>query len=101
MNKEQILSFLGLCQKAKKIVSGEAFSLEQIKAKQAKLVFLASDAGVNTTKRIKDKSLFYEVEVIDSFSTEELSRAIGKNNRKVVTVIDKKFADKIKELKNM
>ncbi len=101
MNKEQILNFLGLCQKAKKIVSGESFSLEQIKAKQAKLVFLASDAGVNTTKRIKDKSLFYEVEVIDSFSTEELSKAIGKNNRKVVTVIDKKFADKMKELKNM
>ncbi|MGD9963732.1 MAG: YlxQ-related RNA-binding protein [Candidatus Izemoplasmatales bacterium] len=96
MNKEKTLSFLGLCQKAKKLVSGEAFSLEKIKNKEAQLVFLASDAGVNTTKRIKDKSLFYEIEVIEDFTTEELSKAIGKNNRKVIAILDKGFARQMK-----
>ncbi|MFA7075827.1 MAG: YlxQ-related RNA-binding protein [Candidatus Izemoplasmatales bacterium] len=97
MNKEQILSLIGLCQKAKKLVSGEAFALEKIKGKQAKLVFLASDAGFNTNKRIRDKSAFYEVEVIDIFTTDELSGAIGKNNRKVIAITDKGFAEKMKQ----
>jgi len=96
MNKDQVLNLLGLCQKAQKLVSGESFSLEKIKGKAAKLVFLASDAGVNTNKRVRDKSLFYNVEVIDSFTTEELSRAIGKNNRKVIAITDKRFAEQMK-----
>jgi len=96
MNKEQVLNLIGLCQKAKKLVSGEAFALEKIKSKQAKLVFLASDAGFNTNKRVRDKSLFYEVEVIDSFTTEELNKAIGKNNRKVIAILDKGFAEKMR-----
>ncbi|MCF7923903.1 MAG: YlxQ-related RNA-binding protein [Candidatus Izimaplasma sp.] len=96
--KTKILSILGLCKRANRLVSGEGFALEKIKSNKAKLVFLASDAGVNTTKRIKDKSSFYNVFVIDSFSTDELSKAIGKNNRKVIVVTDSGFAKKIMNL---
>ncbi len=98
MNKEQMVNLLGICQKAKKLVSGEMFSLEKIKNKEAKLVFLASDAGPNTSKRVRDKSAFYAVEIIDSLDTDELSMAIGKNNRKVIAIIDKGFAEKMKTL---
>ena len=96
MNKEQVLNLLGLCQRARKLVSGELFSLEKIKSKEAKLVFLASDAGVNTQKRVRDKASFYEIPIFDELSTDELSKAIGKSNRKVVAVIDKGFAEKMK-----
>jgi len=98
MNKEQVLKFLGLCQKSGKLVSGEAFSLEKIKGNQAKLVFLASDSGFNTNKRVRDKCEFYKVKLIDDFDTLELSSAIGKSNRKVLTVVDKSFAEKLKTL---
>ncbi|MGM0495032.1 MAG: YlxQ-related RNA-binding protein [Bacillota bacterium] len=96
--KTKILSLIGLCQRANRLVSGENFALEKIKNNKAKLIFLASDAGKNTTKRIKDKANFYNIFVIEDFSTEELSNAIGKINRKVVAITDKGFAKKIMDL---
>ncbi len=98
MNKEKVLNLLGLCQKAKLLVSGEMFTLEKIKSNRAKLVFLANDAGPNTTKRIRDKSEYYHVEIIDTFSSDELSQAIGKKNRMALAIIDIGFARKIKQL---
>ncbi|MDD4070363.1 MAG: ribosomal L7Ae/L30e/S12e/Gadd45 family protein [Candidatus Izemoplasmatales bacterium] len=98
MNKDKVLNLLGLCKKAKLLVSGEMFSLEKIKSKQAKLVFLASDAGVNTRKTVTDKCAFYEVKVITDFSSDEISRSIGKNNRMVVTVLDRGFAERMQML---
>lgn len=96
MNKASILNLLGLAQRARKIVSGETFVLEKIKSKEAKLVFVASDASLNTSRRIKDKAWFYEIDVIDSFTSEELSNSIGKALRKTIAVLDKGFAEKMK-----
>jgi len=95
MNKEKIIKYLGLCKRANKIVSGEEQVLETIKKNIAKIVFLASDAGKNTTKRITDKSTFYNILLNSSFSTEELNKAIGKQNRKVISISDKNFAKMI------
>lgn len=67
-------------------------ALEQIKHKRAHLVFLASDALQNTTKRITDKSEFYQVKLNHDFTTDELNQAIGTLNRKVIAVTDKSFA---------
>lgn len=88
----KVLQSLGLCKRANKLVSGESFVLEKIKSGEAKLVFLASDAGPNTTKRISDKSKYYKVELVHQFSTDELNTAIGKTNRKAIAILDKKFA---------
>ena len=95
----EILKLLGLATRAKKVISGEEFCLEAIRKNQIKYLFLASDAGVNTTKRITDKANFYNVEVDNSFTSTELSGAIGKNNRKVIGVVDIGFAKKIKEIR--
>ncbi|MBU0997451.1 MAG: ribosomal L7Ae/L30e/S12e/Gadd45 family protein [Firmicutes bacterium] len=97
MNREHLLKNLGLAYRAQAVVSGEEFSLNEIKSGKAKLVFLASDAGKNTTKRVSDKSAFYKVELINTFTTEELSRAIGKTNRKVLAVTRVKFAALLKD----
>lgn len=96
MNKVNTLNLLGLAQRAGKVVSGETFVLEKIKSKEAKLVFVASDASLNTSGRIKDKAWFYEIEVIDIFTSEELSNSIGKTSRKTIAVLDKGFAEKMK-----
>ena len=95
----EVLKLLGIATRAKKIISGEEFCLDAIRKNQIKYLFLASDAGVNTTKRITDKANFYNVEVDTSFTSTELSGAIGKNNRKVIGVIDIGFAKKIKEIR--
>ena len=96
MNK--ILNLLGLAQCAGKTISGESFCIDAIRNKTTQLVFLARDAGVNTTKRILDKAQFYQVKVINYFTSSELSKAIGKNNRMVVAICDPGFAKKIKEI---
>lgn len=95
----EVLKLLGLATRAKKIISGEEFCIDAIRKNQIKYLFLASDAGVNTTKRITDKASFYNVEVDTSFTSTELSGAIGKNNRKVVGIIDIGFAKKIREIR--
>ena len=96
---QEVLKLLGLATRAKKIVSGEEFCIEAIRKNQIKYLFLASDAGVNTTKRVTDKASFYNVPLDTGFTTEELSGAIGKDNRKVVGIIDIGFAKKMKEIR--
>lgn len=100
MNKQRTLQNIGLAMRAKALITGEEFSLVEIKKKSAYLVFLASDAGVNTTKRITDKCLFYEVPLITDFNSEELNKAIGKENRKVIAITSQKFAKLLKESLN-
>ena len=95
MNKTRVLEYLGLCMRAKKLVSGESIVLDYIKSRKAKMVFLANDAMKNTTKRITDKTTFYNIPLIVDFDTEELNNAIGTNNRKAVAVTDKNFANMI------
>ncbi len=92
-----MLKLLGLATIAKKTITGEEFTVKAIKSNTAKFVFLASDAGVNTTKKVKEKCEFYNVIVCTNFSSEELSKSIGNKNRKVIAVTDIGFANKMKE----
>ncbi|MFH5881180.1 ribosomal L7Ae/L30e/S12e/Gadd45 family protein [Liberiplasma polymorphum] len=96
MNSKQTLSLLGLAKRAGKIVDGEGRVLSSFQAQKPLLIFLANDAGENITKKINDKASFYKVEIIKDFTTDELSKAIGKNNRKVLALNDPQFIKQIK-----
>lgn len=93
----QILNLLGLANRAGKIISGENFCVDALRKGHVSLIFLAKDAGVNTSKRINDKANFYHCDVIRCFTSIEISNAIGKSNRMVLGVIDQGFAKKMKE----
>jgi ribosomal protein L7Ae-like RNA K-turn-binding protein len=95
MNKEKVLQNLGLCKRANKLVSGEEHVLEKIKTNKAVIVFLANDAAKNTTKRVTDKANTYQVTLNTDFNTEELNKAIGTENRKVIAITDKNFSKMI------
>lgn len=98
MNKEQqLLNLLGLAQRAGKLVSGEDLVIKSIQSNQAQLVFLAQDAGPNLRKTIEDKGRYYKKTVVDRFSTQELSLAIGRQ-RKVLSVVDSGFAKKMRSI---
>lgn len=94
---DKILSNLGLCQRGGGIIAGEELVVEAIRNNSVYLVFLASDAGANTTKKIKDKANYYGVEVVESYSSLELSNAIGKNGRMVLGVSNKNFLKILKK----
>lgn len=91
------VNILGLCARARKIVTGEELVLAAIRSNKAKLVFIASDAGEVAKKNVKDKSAYYKVDVDDTLTTVELSQAIGMNNRKVVAILDEGFAKILKK----
>ena len=94
---DKILSNLGLCQRARGVISGDELVIEGIRQGKIFLVFLANDAGANTSKKIKDKAKFYNVEVDESYSSLELSLAIGKKNRMVLGISNKNFLKILKK----
>lgn len=97
--KEKILNLLGLATRARMITLGEDFVLKKMQESNA-IVFLASDAGNNIKKKINDKAKTYNIIVVSDFSTDEISQAMGKTNRKVVLVQDKGFVKKFTEYIN-
>lgn len=95
MNSNQWMSLLGLANRARKIISGEELSVKEIRSGKAKLILLSADASANTTKKITDKCNSYQVPlkvVEDRFL---LGKAIGKEARVVVAVLDNGFAKKL------
>ena len=46
--KNKVLTLIGFAKKCGKAFSGEEITLEKIKSKKAKIVFIASDASGNT-----------------------------------------------------
>ena len=100
MNNQRILNLLGLATRARKIILGEEFVLKGISRNEHNLVFLASDAGDNIKNKIINKTDYYSAHLIDTFTSDELSKAIGKENRKVILVSDKGFIDKFIEYIN-
>ena len=97
VNKTKLSNSLGMAKKAGRIVTGEELVVKSIQAERARLVFVAYDAAPNLVKRITDKTTYYEIPMLDIFSSAELSHAIG-SDRKVIAVQDKGFAKKMESL---
>ena len=99
-SKKKILNLLGLAMRAREIDLGAEFVLKTMAVAPDALVFLGTDVGENLNKKITDKAKTYNVQIINQFTTDELSQAIGKQNRKVVLVTDKGFIKKFLEYVN-
>ncbi|SNU89896.1 ribosomal protein L7A family protein [Streptococcus merionis] len=96
-NQQKLLNLLGLAQRAGKLISGEELVVKSIQTGQAKLIFLAQDAGPNLSKKITDKSDYYQVNVSTALTTLEISTALGKP-RKVLAVVDAGFVKKMRSI---
>ncbi|MDQ0217037.1 YlxQ family RNA-binding protein [Peribacillus cavernae] len=98
MTQLQWMSLLGLANRARKLISGEELVIKEIRSGKAKLVLLACDASSNTEKKISDKCKFFKVPVKRVENRSLLGRAIGKEERVVVAVLDEGFARKLQTL---
>lgn len=97
---DKVLNFLGLAKRAGKLVQGSDAVLKNLRSKKTHLMFVASDASEATINKVLKKGSFYNIEVITIFNTEELSKAIGENNIKVIAINDSGFKNAIiQELK--
>ena len=93
----KILNNLGLCQRAGFVISGEEMVEEYVRQGKVYYIFLANDASNNTKKRVLDKAKYYNVEVDNSYSSLEISTAIGKSGRMVVGVTNSGFVKILKK----
>lgn len=95
MSQNKVLSLLGLAARGRNAVSGELQTVNAVRDGTAMLVVVAEDASVNTRKLFTDKCSFYEVPCYLYGTKEELGRAIGKDLRSSVAVLDEGLANSI------
>ena len=91
---DNILSLIGLVYRAKKIYLGKQ-NLDNLK--DIKYMFIASDASDKTKERFIRKCNYYYIEYCLDFDGEQLSKAIGKNNVKIIGIHDEAFKKLIKD----
>ncbi|MCY0901949.1 MAG: ribosomal L7Ae/L30e/S12e/Gadd45 family protein [Firmicutes bacterium] len=91
-------SLLGLAARAGELVSGEDICMREIRSQRARLVVLATDAGANGAKKIRDKCAFYGVPLVVALDRTVLGQVIGKGDRTVVAITSTAFAEMIKKV---
>lgn len=88
------LGLLGLCARAGKVQSGEQACQLSIKHGQAQLILLDGAASKGTRKAFCDACTYYSIP-IRLTDADALGWAIGKPDRRVAVITDKKLAQKL------
>ena len=92
MKRNKVLSLAGLAAKAGQIASGEYPVEKAVKTGVGHLVIIAEDASANTRKKFTNMCSYYQVPIIFMETREVLGKAIGKEFRASVAVLDAGFA---------
>ncbi len=97
MQRDRILSMLGLAEKAGKVASGEFSTEKAVKSGRAFLVIVSEEASENTKKKFRNMCSFYEVPMYLYAAKDALGHAIGKEFRSSLAVMDEGFARSLEE----
>lgn len=98
MNKQRIYQLIALCNKARKLVTGEFAVKQAVLDQKAFLVLVTADASKNTTKLFNDKCSYRNIPCIIWGTREELGHMLGKEERVAVAILDQKLAEKIMDM---
>lgn len=97
MAQNKAYSMIGLAMRAGKIASGEFSTEKAVKSGRAALVILAETASENTKKKFRNMCTYYEVPLYFLGEKEALGRAVGKESRASLAVLDDSFAKAIEK----
>ena len=95
---DKTLSYLGLAKRSRHLIFGTDQVIKTLQSKNGQLIVLAKDASNGTKDKIIKKAFFYNVPVLDIYTSEEISNATGHRNPIVSIIDDPGFAEAI--LKN-
>lgn len=84
----KVLNYLGIARRAGFIVMGTDAVLDNLRYKKIRMIFLANDSSVATIEKVEKKGIYYHISVIKKYSTDELSKALGVGNIKVIGIKD-------------
>ena len=100
MNRNKVLGLLGLAEKAGKVRSGEFSTGKAVKSGKAGLVIVSEESSDNTKKMFRNMCTYYEVPLYYFGKKEELGRAMGKEMRASLAIVDGGFAGALEKLMN-
>ena len=100
MTNNKILGLIGLAMKAGKVAFGSDSVEESILKKKVKLVIISEESSERTKKKFTDICEKNNIPVIIYGSIEDLSKAIGKNNKAILGIKDMNFANSIQKKYN-
>ena len=90
-------SLLSLASRAGKVTSGGDSVEKSLQSGVCELIIISSEASENTKKKFINKCHYYEVETIICGTVKDISKAIGRNERTVVSINDAGFAKLLRE----
>lgn len=92
------MQMLGLAMRAGCVVTGEDRVAASVRSREAKILFIASDASRHQAKKMNEKARHYGIPVVSTFDRYTLGRAIGKGERVYVAVTEAGFAKQLVNL---
>lgn len=92
MQRNKVLSYLGLATRAGRVVSGEFCVEKSVRQHRAKLVFVSEDASETSKKKFRNICTYYKVPLYFFGSREELGAACGKETRVSAAIEDEGLA---------
>ena len=100
MINNKILGLVGLSARAGKICFGADSTEEAIQKRKAKLIIIATDSSERTKKRFTELCEKYNIPVILYSNIDEISKAIGKQNKAIVGIKEANIAKEIEKIYN-
>lgn len=97
LRQSRVLSLVGLATKAGRTVSGEFSTEKAVKTGEARLVIVSEEASDNTKKKFQNMCAYYKVPIYFYGTKDELGRAMGKEFRASLAVLDAGLGNAMKE----
>lgn len=97
LRQNRVLSLVGLATKAGRTVSGEFSTEKAVKTGQASLVIVSEEASENTKKKFRNMCTYYQVPIYFFGTKDELGRAMGKEFRASLAVLDEGLGNALKK----
>lgn len=98
MLTNKVYGLLGISMKAGKLTYGTDSTMDMLSKRKIKLIIVAKDSSERTIKHFKDKCKENKVLFYIFGSKEEISNAIGQNNKTVIGIRDINLAEAIKKI---
>ena len=99
-SNEKLCGLLGLATRAGKIIFGTEACKSEIEKRKVKLMIIAQDASERTKSNFKEICKKVDIPILEILSIEELSRAIGKDNKATIGIVDINFSKEMLKIIN-
>ena len=100
MTNNKLCGLLGLSTRAGKTVFGTESCQSAIEKRRVKLILVGVDASERMKLNFRKSCEKYKIPICEALTVEEISTAIGKNNKAVVGITDINFSKEILKINN-